>query len=101
MNPYARMTARLAGQPVDRAPNFNIFMQFAAHTSHNNPAILALIGKNIRVQLRHHHLGGSRAKVLLSHTDLVGLPQPANFPLCSLKDVQVNGLHRHALLNGV
>jgi MtaA/CmuA family methyltransferase len=31
MNPYERMTARLAGQPVDRVPNFNIFMQFASH----------------------------------------------------------------------
>ncbi|OQA40033.1 MAG: Uroporphyrinogen decarboxylase [Chloroflexi bacterium ADurb.Bin325] len=31
MNPFERMTARLAGQPVDRIPNFNIFMQFAAH----------------------------------------------------------------------
>lgn len=32
MNAYERMTARLAGQPVDRVPNFNIFMQYASHT---------------------------------------------------------------------
>ncbi len=31
MNPYERMSARLAGQPVDRPPNFDIFMTFAAH----------------------------------------------------------------------
>lgn len=31
MNSYERMTARLAGQPVDRPPNFDIMMQFAAH----------------------------------------------------------------------
>ena len=31
MNSLERMRARLAGQPVDRVPNFNIFMQFAAH----------------------------------------------------------------------
>ncbi len=31
MNSYERLTARLAGEPVDRAPNFNIMMQFAAH----------------------------------------------------------------------
>ena len=30
MNPYERMTARLAGDPVDRPPNFDIFMTFAA-----------------------------------------------------------------------
>ncbi len=30
MNPYERMTARLAGEPVDRPPNFDIFMQFGA-----------------------------------------------------------------------
>ncbi len=31
MNAHERLTARLAGKPVDRAPNFNIMMQFAAH----------------------------------------------------------------------
>jgi MtaA/CmuA family methyltransferase len=31
MNPHERLTARLAGAPVDRPPNFNIMMQFAAH----------------------------------------------------------------------
>lgn len=31
MNSYERLTARLAGKPVDRPPNFNIMMQFAAH----------------------------------------------------------------------
>lgn len=31
MNSYERVTARLAGRPVDRVPNFNIYMQFAAH----------------------------------------------------------------------
>ena len=31
MNPSDRVTARLAGQPVDRPPNFDIMMQFAAH----------------------------------------------------------------------
>jgi len=30
MNPYERMTVRLAGQPVDRPPNWDIFMTFAA-----------------------------------------------------------------------
>jgi MtaA/CmuA family methyltransferase len=30
MNPLQRMKARLAGQPVDRAPNFDILMGFAA-----------------------------------------------------------------------
>jgi uroporphyrinogen decarboxylase len=30
MNPYERMTARLAGEAVDRPPNFDIFMQFGA-----------------------------------------------------------------------
>lgn len=31
MNPYERMTRRLRGEPVDRPPNFDIMMQFAAH----------------------------------------------------------------------
>jgi len=31
MNSYERFTARLAGQPVDRLPNFDIFMTRAAH----------------------------------------------------------------------
>lgn len=31
MNPHERVAARLAGQPVDRPPNFDIMMQFAAH----------------------------------------------------------------------
>lgn len=31
MNSYERMLARSSGQPVDRPPNFNIMMQFAAH----------------------------------------------------------------------
>jgi MtaA/CmuA family methyltransferase len=31
VNPSDRVTARLAGQPVDRPPNFDIMMQFAAH----------------------------------------------------------------------
>jgi MtaA/CmuA family methyltransferase len=31
MNPYERVVARVAGQPVDRPPNFDIMMQFAAH----------------------------------------------------------------------
>jgi MtaA/CmuA family methyltransferase len=34
MNSFERLTARLAGKPVDRAPNFNIVMQFAAHFVH-------------------------------------------------------------------
>jgi uroporphyrinogen-III decarboxylase len=32
VNSYERTMARLAGQPVDRPPNFDIMMQFAAHT---------------------------------------------------------------------
>ncbi len=32
MNSYERLMARLRGEPVDRPPNFNIMMQFAAHT---------------------------------------------------------------------
>ena len=31
MNSYERMTRRLRGDPVDRPPNFNIMMTFAAH----------------------------------------------------------------------
>jgi MtaA/CmuA family methyltransferase len=31
MNSYERMTRRLHGEPVDRPPNFNIMMTFAAH----------------------------------------------------------------------
>ena len=31
MNSYERFTARLRGQPVDRLPNFDIFMTRAAH----------------------------------------------------------------------
>ena len=31
MNSYERFTARLAGQPVDRIPNFDLFMTRAAH----------------------------------------------------------------------
>ncbi len=31
MNSYERVMCRLRGEPVDRAPNFNIFMSFAAH----------------------------------------------------------------------
>ncbi len=31
MNAMQRYTARLKGEPVDRPPNFDIFMQFAAH----------------------------------------------------------------------
>jgi MtaA/CmuA family methyltransferase len=31
MNPSERVSARLAGQPVDRPPNFNIMMQLASH----------------------------------------------------------------------
>ncbi len=31
MNSYERVMHRLHGEPVDRAPNFNIFMSFAAH----------------------------------------------------------------------
>ena len=31
MNAYERFTCRLAGEPVDRPPNFDIFMTFAAH----------------------------------------------------------------------
>ncbi len=30
MNSYQRVSARLQGQPVDRPPNFNIYMTFAA-----------------------------------------------------------------------
>ena len=30
MNAYGRMTHRLKGEPVDRPPNFDIFMTFAA-----------------------------------------------------------------------
>ena len=30
MNAYERFTCRLAGEPVDRPPNFDIFMTFAA-----------------------------------------------------------------------
>ena len=30
MNSYERVMARLRGEPVDRPPNFNIMMQFAA-----------------------------------------------------------------------
>ncbi|GAB4451863.1 MAG: hypothetical protein Kow0031_34400 [Anaerolineae bacterium] len=31
MNPYDRVMNRLRGEPVDRPPNFDIMMQFAAH----------------------------------------------------------------------
>jgi MtaA/CmuA family methyltransferase len=31
MNSYERFTSRLRGDPVDRAPNFDIMMQYAAH----------------------------------------------------------------------
>jgi MtaA/CmuA family methyltransferase len=31
MNSYERVMARIEGQPVDRPPNFDIMMQFAAH----------------------------------------------------------------------
>ncbi len=31
MNPYVRYKARLRGEPVDRPPNFDIMMQYAAH----------------------------------------------------------------------
>jgi len=31
MNSFERVTRRLAGQSVDRAPNFNIFMAYGAH----------------------------------------------------------------------
>jgi MtaA/CmuA family methyltransferase len=31
MNSYERVTRRLRGEPVDRPPNFNIMMSFAAH----------------------------------------------------------------------
>ncbi|MGC8780196.1 MAG: uroporphyrinogen decarboxylase family protein [Anaerolineae bacterium] len=31
MNSYERLTRRLRGEPVDRPPNFDIMMQFAAH----------------------------------------------------------------------
>jgi MtaA/CmuA family methyltransferase len=31
MNPSQRVSARLRGEPVDRPPNFDIFMQFASH----------------------------------------------------------------------
>jgi len=31
MNSYERLTRRLRNQPVDRPPNFDIFMTFAAH----------------------------------------------------------------------
>jgi uroporphyrinogen decarboxylase len=31
MNPYERVVKRLRGEPVDRPPNFDIMMQFAAH----------------------------------------------------------------------
>lgn len=31
MNSYERVMLRLRGEPVDRAPNFNIFMSYAAH----------------------------------------------------------------------
>ncbi len=31
MNSAERVARRLKGEPVDRIPNFNIFMQFAAH----------------------------------------------------------------------
>lgn len=31
MNPYERVVKRLRGEPVDRPPNFDIIMQFAAH----------------------------------------------------------------------
>ncbi len=31
MNPHERVMARLRGEPVDRPPNFDIMMQFAAH----------------------------------------------------------------------
>lgn len=34
MNAFERMQARLRGEPVDRPPNFDIFMAFAAHTIH-------------------------------------------------------------------
>ena len=33
MNSYERVMARLRGEPVDRPPNFNIMMQFAAQES--------------------------------------------------------------------
>jgi len=32
MNSYQRFTRRMRGEPVDRPPNFNIMMTFAAHT---------------------------------------------------------------------
>jgi len=31
MNPYERMSRRLRGEEVDRPPNFDIMMTFAAH----------------------------------------------------------------------
>ncbi len=31
MNSCERVTKHLRGKPVDRAPNFDIMMQFAAH----------------------------------------------------------------------
>ena len=31
MNPYNRFIGRLNGEPIDRPPNFDIFMTFAAH----------------------------------------------------------------------
>ncbi len=31
MTPFERFARRLAGEPVDRTPNFNIMMTFAAH----------------------------------------------------------------------
>jgi MtaA/CmuA family methyltransferase len=34
MNSWERVAARLQGNPVDRPPNFNIMMQFAAHYIH-------------------------------------------------------------------
>ena len=49
MTPYERMTARLAGESVDRPPNFDIFMTFAAYTVGNKVADIIIRIKGISV----------------------------------------------------
>ena len=46
VNAYERFRSHLVGTPVDRAPNFDIFMAFAAH----------LIGEPLRAYYTDHHV---------------------------------------------
>ncbi len=65
-------------------------MQFTAHAGGHEGFVFEILGEDVRIELRDHKLGDAGAIMLLGHRDLVGLPQPSDFALSRLQDIEID-----------